>query len=65
LHPEDQHLYPLQGANEIMSSLQDDLPNKFITLDKFVNKIDWYDRWSVKKFETLWPEINNLIHKSL
>ena len=65
LHPEDQNLYPLQGANEIMSSLRDDLPNKFITLDKFVNKIDWYDRWSEKKFETLWPEINDLIHKSL
>jgi len=65
LHPEDKDLYPLQGADTILNQLrQSEIPAS-ITLENFLNKIQWYDQYHPLKFDALWPNVIDLAKKYL
>ena len=65
LHPEDRDLYPMQGADDIYHALQTNQVSRAITWSEFEEKIKWYDRWGQHKYQDLWPDIYNLVRKSL
>lgn len=65
LHPEDKELYPLKGADTILTQLyQSDKPAS-VTLDDFLNKIKWYDQYHHTAFKDLWPNVIDLVGKHL
>jgi hypothetical protein len=64
LHPEDRQFYPLQGAEQLLQSLNSESTNQ-IMLSAFQEKINWYNQWSDVTFETLWPNIIPLVNAHL
>jgi MoaA/NifB/PqqE/SkfB family radical SAM enzyme len=64
LHPEDRQFYPLQGAEQLLQSLNSESTNQ-IMLSAFQEKINWYNQWSSVSFETLWPDIIPLVNAHL
>jgi len=65
LHPEDQDLFPMEGADLLIKNLSNGKIEYPISLNDFYEKIKWYDQWGHLKFEKLWPELNQLISQSL
>ena len=61
IHPNDLHLYPWYGANEIYKKLQSNVEENAISKKEFYEFIDYFDSFSKEKFETLWPELKSLI----
>jgi organic radical activating enzyme len=64
LHPDDRQLYPWQGIESMMSSLNKPGSTK-IDFDQFQQKIAWYDQWNQHKFSDLWPDVFDLVQSSL
>ena len=61
---EDREFYPWTGVNELAEQLKTPTVTP-ISLKEFNNKIQWYNKWSDQKFADLWPEVNQLIHRTL
>jgi MoaA/NifB/PqqE/SkfB family radical SAM enzyme len=65
LHPEDRKLYPLQGADNMLTLLRQSTDPACVTLNSFLDKLKWYDQYSKHKFEDLWPNVIDLVKKYL
>lgn len=65
LHPEDRELYPLHGAADMLAQLRQSTKTTTITLEKFMDKINWYNQYHDQRFEDLWPNIVDLVKKYL
>lgn len=64
LHPEDRHLYPMQGADQLLASL-DNPDTHVVSLSDFDKKIQWYNSWATVPFNMLWPEVVHLTKNHL
>ena len=65
LHLDDQDLYPLQGADTMLSELRQSTKPSTITLDNFMATIKWYNQYHSSQFEHLWPNVIDLVKKYL
>jgi hypothetical protein len=65
LHPEDRNLYPLKGADDLLERLSHPQHLTPITVGEFFNKIEWYNQYHDQKFESLWPNVIDLVKKYL
>jgi len=64
LHPDDQEFYKWNDVDSFIEQLK--APTRtIISLEEFNSKIEWYDKWSVNKFASLWPALNQLMHDTL
>ena len=59
LHPDDQELYPLQGADQIVNALAQN--DGTTTQIEFTAQTAEYDRWHSTTFDSLWPDVVNLV----
>jgi MoaA/NifB/PqqE/SkfB family radical SAM enzyme len=65
IHSDDQDLYPMHGANTLVNQLRNSTKPASITLKNFMTKIHWYDQYHNQQFNTLWPNIIDLVKKYL
>ena len=66
IHPEERDLYPMENADAILSKLNDGLgAASKITLEKFLDRVDWYDQWTSLRFRDVWPNVVDLVHQHL
>jgi organic radical activating enzyme len=63
--PDDHELYPIQGLKDLLQGLEKNSNRTVITLAEFDTKLNWYDKWSQKKFTDLWPDIYIMIRNNL
>jgi hypothetical protein len=61
IHPDDLHLYPWHGADEIYNKLQSTVEGNTISKKEFYEFIDYLDSFSKEKFHVLWPKLKSLI----
>jgi organic radical activating enzyme len=59
LHPEDQNLYPMHGADQLLATLEQ--TDGAVTQTEFNAKLQTYDQWTAQTFESLWPNVVNLV----
>ena len=64
VHEDGRVLTCCVGLNELAEQLKTPTVTP-ISLKEFNNKIQWYNKWSDQKFADLWPEVNQLIHRTL
>ena len=65
LHPEDRSFYPIQGIESFLAHLEKQTDNKLTTRAEFEKQIAWYDQWSSVPFQTLWPNVIDLVNQHL
>jgi MoaA/NifB/PqqE/SkfB family radical SAM enzyme len=65
LHPEDRSFYPIQGIDSFLAHLEKQTDNKSTTRTEFKKQIAWYDQWSTVPFQSLWPNVIELVEQHL
>jgi organic radical activating enzyme len=59
LHAEDQDLYPMHGADQLLATLGQ--TDGAVTQTEFNAKLQTYDQWTDRTFESLWSNVVNLV----
>jgi MoaA/NifB/PqqE/SkfB family radical SAM enzyme len=65
LHIEDRDLYPIQGIEQIISSLETPNTNTVTSQSDFKQQLAWYDQWGSTRFCDLWPDVIRLTDQHL
>jgi MoaA/NifB/PqqE/SkfB family radical SAM enzyme len=65
IHVEDRDFFPLQNIDSVISKLNNPQPKVTITKKQFFDRINWYDQWSTKRFQDLWPHVVDLVQLHL
>lgn len=59
LHPDDRDFYPLHGIDVLINNLG--CTDGDTTVTNFNKQIDFYNKWRDAPFESLWPNLVNLV----